>query len=103
MHQSNRRTEAAPTLESKAVRLTRGWFVVGWLLPSLCFGAFFQGGFAAEFDAAFVVDADAFYPDHVANVCNVFGAFHTEVRELGNVHKPVPAWEYFDERAELFY
>src|SRR2546426_12190702 len=100
MHQSNRRTKAAPTLESKAVRLTRGWFVVGRLLPSFCFGAFFQRGFAAEFDAALVVDADTFHPDHVADVRYIFGAFHTEVGQLGNVHKPIPAREDFDECAE---
>src|SRR5437773_1377983 len=72
-------------------------------LAGLGFGAFSQRGFARQLDPSFVIDADAFHPDHVANVCNVFRTFHTEVRQLGNVHEPVPAWKYFDERAELFY
>src|SRR5438067_5310616 len=76
---------------------------LGLRLAGLLFGALFQRCFATELDASLVIDADAFYPDHVANVCNVFGSFHPEVGQLGNVHEPVPAWEYFDKRSKLFY
>ena len=76
-----------------------------WFLQTLAcffFSAFFQRGFARKFYAAFVVDADAFHPDHVAHLGHVFGSVHAEIRQLGNVDEAVLAREHFDERAELF-
>src|SRR5437588_3965828 len=101
---SRRRCPRLTVVRQKAAANDRGYnklalgaFVRGLGdLARLGFSAFPQRRFARKLDAALVVDADAFYPDHVANVCNIFGAFHPEVRQLGNVHEPVPAWEYFD-------
>jgi hypothetical protein len=55
-----------------------------WLdrVSDLGFGALSQCGFAREFHAAFVVDPDAFHPNHLANFGDVFGALNTEVRQL---------------------
>ena len=65
--------------------------------------ALFERGFARKFHAAFVVDADAFDPDHVANFDDVFGPFHAKIRQLGDVDEAVLARENFDERAEFFH
>src|SRR5438477_2235477 len=66
------------------------------------FGAFFQSGFARELYAAFVVDADAFDPNHVADVRHIFGALYPEVGQLGNMDETVSARENFDKGAEFF-
>ena len=55
-----------------------------------------------KFHAAFVVDADAFHPDHLADFRDVFRSFDAEIRQLGNVHEAVFAREDFDEGAEFF-
>src|SRR5438105_12619655 len=72
-------------------------------LSGLRFGAFFERGFARKLDPAFVVDADAFDPDHVADFCDVLRSFDAEIRKLGNVDEAVLAWENFDKGAELFH
>ena len=66
------------------------------------FVAFFQRGFARKFHAALVVDADAFDPDHLADLDDVFGPLHAEVGQLGDVDEAVLAREHFDEGAEFF-
>ena len=71
-------------------------------LSGFLFSALFERGFARKFYAAFVVDADAFDPNHFANFGNVFGPVHAKIRELGNMHEPIFAREHFDERAEFF-
>ena len=65
-------------------------------------GAFLERGFAAQLHAAFVIDADAFHPDHFADLRDVFDAINAEVRQLRNVNKAVLARKNFDERAEIF-
>src|SRR5882757_3132756 len=74
-----------------------------WLQSLACFffSAFFQRRLARKFYAAFVVDADAFDPNHVANLDHVFGAVHSKIGKLGNVHQAVFAWENFNKRPEL--
>ena len=61
---------------------------VSWLQSLACFffSAFFQRRLAGKFYAAFVVDADAFDPNHVADLDHVFGALHSKIGKLGNVH-----------------
>jgi len=73
----------------------------GSWLTSFGFGAFFERGFTRKFHAAFVVDPDALDPNDVANFGNVFGSLDPEIRELGNVHEPIPAWENLDKRTEF--
>src|SRR5882724_7162552 len=78
-------------------------FVLCWDgLTRFGFGALFQRGFTRKFYAPFIIDADALDPNDVANLGNVLRSFHTKVRELGNVHEPIPARENFDKRAEFF-
>src|SRR5207342_1228619 len=74
-----------------------------WLQSLACFffSAFFQRRLARKFYAAFVVDTDAFDPNHVANFDHVLGAFYSKIRELGNVHQAVFAWKNFNKRPEL--
>src|SRR3954468_5254049 len=83
-----------PRLLLDAVRL-RG-------LAGFSSGAFLERGFPAQFHAALVVDADAFHPDHFADLGDVLGPVDAEIRELGNVNETVLAREHFDECAELF-
>src|SRR5213595_3412285 len=66
-------------------------------LTGLSFGAFFQRGFARELDSSFVIDADAFYPNDVADLRHVFRSFYPEIGQLGNVHQSIFARENFDE------
>src|SRR4051812_37231543 len=40
---------------------------------------FLERGSPTQFHAAFIVDADAFHPDHLADLGNVFGAVHPEI------------------------
>ena len=42
-------------------------------LAGLGFGAFFQRGFARQLDSSFVIDAEAFHPNVVADFRDVFG------------------------------
>src|SRR4029453_15792815 len=74
-----------------------------WLqsLPCFFFSALFERRLARKFYAAFVVDADTFDPNHVANLDHVFGALHSKIGKLGNVHQAVFAWENFNKRPEL--
>src|SRR6476660_1585105 len=65
-------------------------------------GAFLERGFPAQFHAAFVVDADALHPDHLADLGDVFGTIDAEIGQLGNVNEAILAREHFDERAEIF-
>ena len=65
------------------------------------FVALFHRGFAAQFDAAFIVDADALDPDHVAHLDHVLGAVHAEVGEFADVAEAVLAGQDFDEAAEF--
>src|SRR6266481_9344891 len=68
-----------------------------------CFllSAFFQGCLARELYAAFVVDADAFDPNHIADLDHVLGALHPKIGKLGNVHQAVFTWENFNKRPKL--
>src|SRR6476620_1864749 len=74
-----------------------------WLQSLACFlfSAFSQRCLARKFYATFVVDTDAFHPNHVANLDHVLGAFYSKIRELGNVHQAVFACENFNKRPEL--
>src|SRR5438105_14413929 len=72
-------------------------------LSDLRFGAFFERGFARKLDPAFVVDADAFDPDHVADFCDVVRSFDAEIRKLGSVDEDVLAAGHCDHRANLFH
>src|SRR3954469_16766977 len=63
---------------------------------------FLKLGFQSQFDRALVVNPDAFQPEHLADLGDIFGAIHAEVSQLGNVNKAVFAREHFDERAEFF-
>ena len=66
------------------------------------FVAIFHRSAAAEFDAAFVIDANAFHPDDVAYVDHVGDEVHAEVGQFGNVAEAVFARKDFDESAEFF-
>src|SRR5256885_365599 len=66
------------------------------------FTALLEGGFARKFDATFVVDADAFYPNHFADLRDILDTADPEIGQLGNMHETVFAREHFDKRAELF-
>ena len=70
-------------------------------LAGFFFRPFFQRRFARKFYATFVVDSDALYPNDVANLGDVFGSFHSEICQLGNMHEPVSTWKHFDKRAEF--
>src|SRR4030095_13395790 len=76
---------------------------VSWLQRLACFffSAFFQRRLARKLNAAFVVDADAFDPNHVADLDHILGALHPKIGELRNVHQAVFAGENFDKRPEL--
>src|SRR4029077_7433531 len=71
-------------------------------LSGFFFGPLLERGFARKFYSAFVVDADAFYPDHVADFDNVFSSFNAALRPLRNVNEAIFARQPFDERAKLF-
>src|SRR5688500_18102346 len=71
-------------------------------LASFGGGAFFEGGFAAQFHPALVVDADALNPDHFAHLGDVFSAVDAEIGQLGNVDEAILAREHFHEGAEFF-
>ena len=58
--------------------------------------------FAAEFDAALVVNADAFDPDGVADFDNVLDFVHAELGEFGDVAESIFARKNLDEGAEFF-
>src|SRR5438270_13928712 len=66
-------------------------------LAGLGFGALFQRGFARQLHSSFVIDADAFYPNDVADLRHVFRSFYPEIGQLGNVHQSIFARENFDE------
>src|SRR5512132_2204762 len=70
-------------------------------LACFFFSALFQRRLTRKFYAAFVVDTDAFDPNHVANLDHVLSAFHSKIGEFGNVHQAVFAWENFNKRPEL--
>src|SRR6266404_6671067 len=70
-------------------------------LASFFLGALFQCCFARKLYAALVVDTDAFDPNHVAHLGHVFGAIHSEIRQLGNMHQPILARKNFNERTEF--
>src|SRR5581483_3307100 len=70
-------------------------------LSGFLFSAFFQRSLARKFYPTFVVNADALDPNDVANFRNVFSAFHAKIRELGDVHEPIPTLKHFDKRAEF--
>ena len=70
-------------------------------LACFLFGAFFQRRLARKFYTAFVVDTDAFHPNHIADLDHVLSAFHSKIRELGNVHQAIFARENFNKRPEL--
>src|SRR3954469_19058840 len=53
------------------------------------FGAFLERGFAAQFHAAFVVDADAFDPNHLADFCDVFSLVDAEICELADENEGI--------------
>jgi hypothetical protein len=75
-----------------------------WLgLAGFGFGAFFQRSLTAQFDPAFVVDADAFHPSHVADFGYVFGAFYPEIGQLGNMHESVLPGNTSTNAPEFFY
>src|SRR4029079_12999656 len=76
---------------------------VSWLQSLACFffSAFFQRRLAGKLYAAFVVDADAFDPNHVANLDHVLSALHSKIGKLGNVHQAVFAWENFNKSHAL--
>src|ERR1700730_3622572 len=71
-------------------------------LSGFFFGPLLERGLARKFHAPFVVDADAFYPDHVPDFDHVFGSFNAEIRQLRNVDEAIFARQHFDERAKLF-
>lgn len=56
-----------------------------------------ERGFPAQFHAALVVDADAFHPDHLAHLRDVFRAIDAEIRQLGNVDETIFPREHFNE------
>src|SRR5262249_18558615 len=70
-------------------------------LSGFFFRAFFQSRFSRKYYATLVVDADALDPNDIANFGNIFGPFHSEIRELGDVHKPILTRENFDKCAEF--
>src|SRR5690349_22409822 len=76
---------------------------MSWLQGLTCFhfSAFFQRCLPGKFYAAFVVDADAFDPNHVANLDHVLGSLHSKIRELGNMNQSVFARKNFNKRPEL--
>src|SRR5215472_633885 len=82
-------------LRSLAPLQTAGWLQC---LSRFFLSAFFQRRLARKFYAASVVDADAFDPNHIADLDYVLGAFHSKIGELGNVHQSVFAWENFHKR-----
>src|SRR4029434_3741787 len=69
---------------------------------SFDFAALLKGRFAREFHSPLVVDPDAFHPDHLANLRDVFSPVHSEISQLGNVDEAVFAREHFHESAEFF-
>src|SRR5262249_5308984 len=85
-------------LRSLAPLQTAGWLQC---LSRFLLSAFFQRRLARKFYAAFVFDADAFDPNHIADLDYVFCTFQWKIRELGNVHQSVFARENFDKRPEL--
>ena len=63
--------------------------------------ALFHGGLATELDAAFVVHADAFDPNGIADFDDVLGPVYAEVGEFRDVAKSILAGQDFDEGTEL--
>ncbi len=66
------------------------------------FTALLQRRFARQLHSALVVDADAFHPDHLADLGDVFRPINSEIGQLGNVNEAVLARENFDKGAEFF-
>src|ERR1039458_5516209 len=65
--------------------------------------AIFHRGFAREAHAAFLVHAEAFHGDVVADFHDVLGLLHAEVRQFADVNQAVLAREEFHERAEFLH
>src|SRR5688500_10653666 len=64
---------------------------------------FLHGGFAREPDLArALIDAHAFYPDHLAHLHDVFSPTNAEVGELANVAEAFLARRALDKAAEVF-
>lgn len=55
-----------------------------------------------EFDAAFLIDAEAFHPDLIAEFDDVFGLLDAEVGEFADMDEAVLAGQELDERAKVF-
>src|SRR5215468_10153722 len=96
VHATQKHRESPPELTELSV-CDLSLQTASWLqcLSSFLLSAFFQRRLARKFYAAFVVDADAFDPNHIADLDDVLGAFHSKIGELGNVHQSVFAWENF--------
>ena len=67
------------------------------------FVALFHRCLAAQLDSAFVIDFEALDPNFIANLDDVFCAFHTEVGELADVAESVLSGEDFHETTKLFH
>src|SRR2546425_13081824 len=64
--------------------------------------ALLHRGFAREFHAAFVIDADALDPDFIPHLDDVLGLLDAEVRQFADVHQTVLAREDLYKTAEFF-
>jgi hypothetical protein len=67
----------------------------------LNFTALLERGLTRKFHPSFVVDPDAFHPDHFADLGDVFDPANPEVRQLRDVDETILARENFDEGTEF--
>src|SRR5277367_2685225 len=61
----------------------------------------FHRGLAGEADAAFFIHAQAFDPDFIAHLDDVFGLLDAEIREFADVDQAIPAGDEFHKRTEF--
>src|SRR5689334_17920609 len=77
-----------------------GFFGAAFLAASILV-AVGHRGFAREFHAALLVDAEAFDPDFIAHLDDIFGLLDAEVGQFADVAQAVLAREEFDEAAKF--
>src|SRR5205807_8676187 len=89
------------TTAAKASRSGDTVLLGTYRLSCLCFGPLLQSSFARKLYAPFVVNPDAFHPNHVANLRHILRSLHSKIGQLRNVDQPILTWKHFHKRAEF--
>src|SRR5437763_1264028 len=83
---------AIPSFQQNLTSLFRHFFRLD-RFTGLSRGTFFQSRFAAQFDPAFVIDPDAFDPDHFTHLGHVLGSIDSKISQLGDMDQTVFTWK----------